>query len=122
MKKSSQQLVDEASAQIETLPVDQARSLLESDGILFIDLRERGELRREGKIPGALSVPRGLLEFWVDPESPYYNPAFAGNPKLVLFCAMGWRSALAAKTLQDMGLSYCWRLHRLAPFGCAGRG
>lgn len=103
MKKSSRQLVAEANSQIETLPVAEARKLLGRPDTLFVDLREKGELRREGKLPGAVSAPRGLLEFWVDPQSPYFNPAFEGDRKLVLFCAMGWRSALAAKTLQDMG-------------------
>lgn len=103
MIKSSRQLVAEANSQIETLPVAEARKLLGRPDTLFVDLREKGELRREGKLPGAVSAPRGLLEFWVDPQSPYFNPAFEGDRKLVLFCAMGWRSALAAKTLQDMG-------------------
>lgn len=103
MKKTSRQLVDEATSQINTLSVDQAHSMLDADNILFVDLREKGELHREGKVPGALSAPRGLLEFWVDPESPYFNQAFAGDPKLVLFCGLGWRSALATKALQDMG-------------------
>jgi len=103
MHKSSQDLVRQAEAEIVTIPVAEARAALGTQGVLFVDLREKGELRREGRIPGALSVPRGLLEFWVDPESPYFNQAFGGNQRLVLFCAAGWRSALAAKTLQDMG-------------------
>jgi rhodanese-related sulfurtransferase len=63
------------------------------------------ELEREGIIPGAFHAPRGMLEFWVDPESPYHKPLFAQDKQYVLFCAMGWRSALATRTLQDMGLS-----------------
>lgn len=104
MKKSSAQLVAEAEREIETLPVEVAMARFGDDETLFVDLREKGELRREGRIPGALSVPRGLLEFWVDPQSPYFNQAFAENKKLVLFCAMGWRSALATKSLVDMGM------------------
>ncbi len=103
MKKSSKQLVEEANRQIVTLPVAEAQELLGRPDTLFVDLREKGELRREGKLPGAVSTPRGLLEFWVDPESPYFNPVFEGDKKLVLFCAMGWRSALATKALKDMG-------------------
>ena len=103
MKKSSRQLVDEAKCQIRSIDAAEALSLLGSENTLFVDLREKGELRREGKIPGAIPVPRGLLEFWVDPDSPYFKQAFAGDHELVLFCAMGWRSALAAKSLSDMG-------------------
>lgn len=103
MNKSSKQLVEEANSQIRTVPVAEAQKLLGRPDTLFVDLREKGELRREGKLPGAVSTPRGLLEFWVDPESPYFNPAFEGGKKLVLFCAMGWRSALATKALKDMG-------------------
>lgn len=104
MKISSRELVGRAEREIETIPVDRATTLIHDDNILFVDLREGGELRREGKIPGAINAPRGLIEFWVDPESPYFNPAFEGDRKLVLFCAMGWRSALATKALKDMGL------------------
>lgn len=103
MRKSSKQLVDEAMAQIETLSVDEARARLGESDTQFVDLREKGELYREGKVPGAVSVPRGLLEFWIDPESPYFNEALSDTKKLVLFCAAGWRSALATKTLKDMG-------------------
>ncbi len=103
MKKTSRQLVEEAEALIETLPVEQAITLLGSEGVQFVDLRERGELRRDGEIPGAVHAPRGMLEFWADPESPYYKPELSEDRKLVLFCAAGWRSALATRTLQEMG-------------------
>ncbi len=69
----------------------------------LVDLRDVRELQREGRIPGALHCPRGMLEFWLDPESPYHKPALGGDRKLVFFCAAGWRSALATKTAQDMG-------------------
>lgn len=104
LKKTSRQLVDEAMAQIRTLPLPEARARLGDTGTLFVDLRDIRELEREGRIPGALHAPRGLLEFWVDPESPYFHKAFGEGKTLVLFCAMGWRSALAAKALQDMGV------------------
>lgn len=105
LKKSSRQLVEEALAQVETISLDAARALHGSDEVLFVDLRDVRELEREGVIPGAFNAPRGMLEFWVDPESPYFNEKrFGQGQRLVLFCAMGWRSALAAKSLADMGV------------------
>ena len=74
------------------------------DACLLVDIRDIRELEREGRIPGAVHAPRGMLEFWVDPESPYHRDVFATDKTIVLFCASAWRSALAAKTLQDMGL------------------
>ena len=73
-------------------------------GVLFVDLRDPRELDREGRMPSAFACTRGMLEFWIDPESPYHKPVFAEDKKFVFFCAGGWRSALAAKTAQDMGL------------------
>jgi len=102
--KTAQQLVDEALREIVTLRLDEARALQGSAEVLFVDLRDVRELEREGVIPGAFHAPRGMLEFWVDPQSVYFKPAFGQGKRLVLFCAAGWRSALAAKTLQDMGL------------------
>jgi rhodanese-related sulfurtransferase len=104
LRKASRQLVDEAMAEIRTLALDEARARLGAADTLFVDLRDIRELDREGRIPGALHAPRGLLEFWVDPESPYFHQAFGEGKSLVLFCAMGWRSALATKALQDMGV------------------
>jgi rhodanese-related sulfurtransferase len=104
MRKTAKQLVDEAMAEVRTLSVDEARALHGRDGVQFVDVRDVRELEREGVIPGAMHAPRGMLEFWVDPESPYHKPVFAAGRQFVLFCAAGWRSALAAKTLQDMGL------------------
>ena len=98
--KTARQLVEEASRQIVTLSLDEARALHGSDGPLFVDLRDVRELEREGVIPGAFHAPRGVLEFWVDPQSEYFKPVFSPGRRLVLFCAAGWRSALAAKTLQ----------------------
>ena len=71
---------------------------------MFVDIRDPRERDREGKIPGAFSCTRGMLEFWVDPESPYHKPIFAEDKKFVFFCAGGWRSLLAAQTAQQMGL------------------
>lgn len=105
MKKGYKALVAEAEAEIETIPVGEAKRLLGEPGIVFVDLRDPRELEREGRIPGAVHCPRGMLEFWIDPESPYARPVFQQQAKFVFFCAAGWRSALATKTAQDMGLS-----------------
>ena len=105
IRKSVMDMVAEASAEIETLTVEQARTLLGQAGVTFIDLRDPRELWREGGIPGAVNVTRGMLEFWIDPASPYHKPLFASGDKFVFFCGGGWRSALAAKVAQDMGLT-----------------
>jgi rhodanese-related sulfurtransferase len=102
--KGYKQLIAEAEAEIETLSVDQALSLHGGDAVRFIDLRDIRELGREGRMPGAFHCPRGMLEFWIDPESPYHQEIFAEDSKFVFFCAGGWRSALAAKAAADMGL------------------
>lgn len=104
MKKGFKQLLDEANAEIETLSVEQALALAGRDDVVFVDLRDPRELEREGRMPGAFRCTRGMLEFWIDPESPYHKPVFAEDKHFVFFCAGGWRSALAAKTAQDMGL------------------
>ena len=74
-----------------------------TDGVTFVDLRDPRELERDGMIPGAFHCPRGMLEFWVDPESPYFKEVFAEDRKFVFHCASGWRSALSVALLQDMG-------------------
>jgi rhodanese-related sulfurtransferase len=104
MKRTVKSMVDEAMAAITTYSVEDAVALHGRDDVQFVDLRDVRELEREGIIPGAFHAPRGMLEFWVDPDSPYHKPMFAENKQYVLFCAMGWRSALAAKTMQDMGV------------------
>jgi rhodanese-related sulfurtransferase len=104
INKGYKQLLAEASAEIETLPVAAAIALAGDPGVVFVDLRDPRELEREGKMPGAFSCTRGMLEFWIDPDSPYAKPIFAEPKRFVFFCASGWRSALAAKTAQDMGL------------------
>lgn len=105
ISKGVKQLVAEADAVIETVPVDGADALLEDDGVVLVDIRDVRELDRDGTIPGAVHVPRGMLEFWVDPESPYHKEIFSSGKKFVFFCASAWRSALATKTVQDMGLA-----------------
>lgn len=102
--KGYRALLDEANAAIRTLGVEEARALHGRDDVVFVDLRDPRELEREGKMPGAFHCPRGMLEFWIDPESPYAKPVFQEDKHFVFFCAGGWRSALAARTAQDMGL------------------
>ncbi|QEX19781.1 rhodanese [Hypericibacter terrae] len=104
MKKGFRQLLEEANAEIQTLAVTEALALHGDKDVLFVDLRDPRELEKEGRIPGAFHCPRGMLEFWIDPESPYHRKAFAEPKRFVFFCAGGWRSALAAKAAQDMGL------------------
>jgi len=104
MKKGYQQLIDEANAQIETVALDGAAALLDDPDVMFVDIRDVRELEREGMIPGALHAPRGMLEFWVDPDCKYHKEVFASGKKFVFYCASAWRSALTTATLQDMGL------------------
>ena len=104
MKRSVKSRVDDAMSVITTYSVEEAMELHGRDDVQFVDLRDVRELEREGVIPGAFHAPRGMLEFWVDPDSPYHKPVFGQDKRFVLFCAAGWRSALATRTLQDMGL------------------
>ena len=97
-------MVAEANAKIETIGVEEAKTLLDRDDTVFVDIRDPRELERDGRIPGAFHCTRGMLEFWIDPESPYHKPVFAEDKKFVFFCAGGMRSALAAGTAHDMGL------------------
>jgi|TARA_B110000967_G_C18810653_1_gene523387 rhodanese-related sulfurtransferase len=102
--KSSKKLVEEAEKNIETLTSNQAKSLVEKKEITLIDVRDIRELWKEGTIENSKHIPRGMLEFWLDPESSYYKAnKIKDIKKLVLFCALGWRSALATKSLVDMG-------------------
>ena len=102
--KSSQQLVKEAQKNIETLNSDEIKKLVENNEITLIDVRDIRELWKEGTIENSKHIPRGMLEFWLDPESSYYqNNKIQNIKKMVLFCALGWRSALATKTLVEMG-------------------
>jgi rhodanese-related sulfurtransferase len=97
-------MVADANAAIETVPVKEAVTLHGRDDVVLVDLRDPRELEREGRIPGAFHCPRGMLEFWIDPESPYHKPVFAEDKRFVFFCAGGMRSALAAATAKEMGL------------------
>lgn len=99
-----QALLDAANARVRAVPSQEAKSLLGREDHIFIDLRDPRELEREGMMPGAFHCPRGMLEFWIDPASPYHKDVFARDATFVFFCAGGWRSALAAATALDMGL------------------
>lgn len=111
MSKGYKQLVAEASSAIETIPAATAVELLQAEEVIFIDVRDLPELERDGKIPGAVHASRGMLEFHADAESPYHKDVFASGKRLILYCASGGRSALAAQRLQEMGL------HRVAHVG-----
>ena len=104
LKIGYQELIQAAMAEIETLPMEKAQKVLGDPNSVFIDIRDLRELEREGLIPNAFHAPRGMLEFWVDPDSPYYKPIFGEGKKLILYCASAWRSALATQTLQSMGV------------------
>ena len=97
-------LLDEANAAIETLSAAEAIEAAKRDDVVIIDIRDPREIEREGRIPGAFSCTRGMLEFWIDPQSPYAKPVFQQDKTFIFHCAGGLRSALAAKTAQDMGL------------------
>ena len=103
--KGIKDLIDDAMGQIETMSTDEAIASHGDDNIVFVDIRDVRELDREGMVPGAFHAPRGMLEFWVDPESPYHKDIFSDPAKtFVLYCQSAWRSVLATKTLKDMGM------------------
>lgn len=97
-------LVEAAEREVRRLPASDALALRDRDDVLLVDIRDVRELDRDGRVPGAFHCPRGMLEFWIDPESPYHKPQFAQDKQFVFFCAGGMRSALAAQTAQRMGL------------------
>ena len=104
LKRGYQDLLDEANAMVDAINIDEAEALLDDDGTVLVDIRDIRELDREGLIPGAFHAPRGMLEFWVDPDCKYHKPIFASGKTFVLYCGSGWRSALSTKTLMEMGL------------------
>lgn len=97
-------LCDEADKQVETISTADAIAALSDGSMVLVDIRDIRELKRDGKIPGAFHAPRGMLEFWIDPDSPYHKDIFAGEGPFMFMCAGGMRSLLATKTAQDMGL------------------
>ncbi len=104
LKVTHKDLLERALADIQTLNLDEAHQLLGDDDVVFVDLRDPRELEREGKIPNALHAPRGMIEFWIDPTSPYFKDIFASGKRFIFYCQSGWRSALTTKTVKDMGL------------------
>ncbi len=105
LKRGYKTLLDEAKREIVEIPAADAQRLVGNPDTVIVDLRDPRELEIEGRIPGSFHCPRGMLEFWIDPESPYFKPVFGEGKAYVFHCASGWRSALAAKTAQDMGLA-----------------
>jgi len=102
--KSVKMFVDEANIIVDTISIEEAKKIINNDNYLFIDIRDFRELKREGKIPGAFSCPRGMLEFWIEPNRPYHKEIFNQNKTYIFYCASAWRSALAGKVSIEMGL------------------
>ena len=103
--KGIKALLAEANAQVATLSVEEAKDRAPDPDYVFVDLRDIREVQRTGMIPGAFSCPRGMLEFWIDPDSPYHKPIFNQDKTYVFYCASAWRSALSAKQAKEMGLA-----------------
>ena len=103
LKKTAAQMVADARARIEEIETQDAIAMVEDENVQIVDLRDPRERERTGFIPGSFHCPRGMLEFWVDPDSPYFKDVFAQDKKFVFHCASGWRSAISVATLQDMG-------------------
>lgn len=104
MKKGLKELLAEANAEIETIAAEEAVKQANDDNVIFVDLRDSMELQQQGKIPGAMHVPRGLLEFTIDPSSPLHKQEISSGKRIIFYCGTGGRSALATKTAQDMGI------------------
>ena len=103
LKTSVAKMVEDARARIEEVETADAIAMVDDPDVVIVDLRDIRERQRSGYIPGSFHCPRGMLEFWVDPESPYFKEIFGEDKKFVFHCASGWRSALSVATLQDMG-------------------
>lgn len=104
MAMGYKQMLAEADAVVTSVKCEDMVERLTSDDIVLVDIRDPRELEREGMIPGAFHAPRGMLEFWIDPESPYHKPVFAEGKTYVFYCASGWRSLLAARLAMEMGI------------------
>ena len=113
--RSVKSMVDEAKAQIKEYTAEEAIERARSGDVVLVDIRDPRELQREGRVPGAFACTRGMVEFWIDPASPYFKPVFAEDKEYIFFCAGGLRSALATKVAQDMGLKPV--AHVLGGFG-----
>ena len=110
MKSGFRELLRAAESEITAIDVGAAIELMGDPDAVIVDIRDIRELQREGRIPGSVHAPRGMLEFWVDPDSPYHREIFASGKRFVFHCSKGWRSALATKTMQDMGLARVARI------------
>ena len=115
LRKGIKDLIADAEKKSKGISADAAQAKLGDPDTVFVDLRDVRELERDGMIPGAFHAPRGMLEFWVDPDSPYYKPVFAEGKTLILYCAADWRGVLAAATLEEMGVKNV--LHLEGGFG-----
>ena len=103
LKKTVKNMVAEAKSKINEIDAKEAIKFFNDENVIFIDIRDIRERQKLGFIPGSFHAPRGMLEFWIDPESPYFKDIFSTNKKYIFHCAAGWRSALAVSTLNDMG-------------------
>ena len=110
LSKGFRKLLAEAEHKAPAITVENAKRKHGETGTVFVDIRDVRELEREGMIPGAFHAPRGMLEFWVDPESPYYKPVFTADKTFILYCQSDWRGVLAAATLKEMGLPNVFHL------------
>ena len=108
--KGIKELLQEANKFVETIDTSNAIKLIYDDNYVFIDIRDYREIQRDGKIPGSFSCPRGMLEFWIDPKSPYHKNIFDEYKTYIFYCASAWRSALATKTAIEMGLNPVYHL------------
>ncbi len=113
--KGIKALIGEAKAEITEYTIEETREMAQREDVVLVDIRDPRELARDGKIEGAFHCTRGMVEFWIDPDSPYHKPIFAEDKTFIFFCAGGMRSALAAKTAQDMGLKPV--AHMIGGFG-----
>ena len=105
MAKTAAELIAEANAAVDRIGADEAQKLVGNPDVVFLDVREPQELETQGKVPGAVHIPRGLLEFQADPASPSHRPELSAGKQVIVYCASGGRSALAAKTLKEMGVT-----------------
>ena len=115
VSKGVKQLIAEAETRSQGISIDAAKKRYGDGKTVFVDIRDVRELEREGMIPGAVHAPRGMLVFWVDPESPYYKPVFTDDKTFILYCQADWRGTLAAAALGDMGMTNV--LHLEGGFG-----
>lgn len=113
--RGTKAMINDAKSEITEYSIEQTHDMAGRDDVVLVDIRDPRELARDGKIDGAFHCPRGMLEFWVDPESPYHKPVFAQDKTFIFFCAGGMRSVLTAKTAQDMGLKPV--AHMIGGFG-----